>query len=393
LSSAPTTAPPRDPGPLLLTGATGFIGMEVLACFLERSDRHVHVLVRAAGEEEANDRLRSTIACLYGRADAHEGRVSAVPGDIQRPDLGLDRKQRDSLAERVTDVIHSAASVSFTLPLQQSREINVTGTQRMLELADLCRRRGGLRHFSYISTAYVAGTHAGEFGEDQLDVGQSFRNPYEHSKFEAEKLVLEHRGHFPIQIYRPSIVVGEQSTGWTASFNVLYSPLKAFARGSLPALPARRSSRVDVVPVDYVADAVFELTARSTSEFDTFHLVAGEQATTVGRLIDLSANHLGRRPPVVIPPKVYKRVVLPLLLRRGADRIRSGVERMSVFFPYFSMNVEYRNDRARRQLEPAGVVVPPVESYFDRLLDYAIRAGWGRETVARAEANEPARDV
>ena len=88
---------------------------------------------------------------------------------------------------------------------------------------------------------------------------------------------------------RPSIVVGDSRTGRTSSFNVLYGPLKAFARGRIPAIPARRSSPVDIVPVDYVADRAYELVTRGPD--GTFHLVAGRNATTVGRLIELAAGH------------------------------------------------------------------------------------------------------
>lgn len=372
---------------LLITGTTGFVGMSVLARYLERTDGRICALVRADDAEGAGKRLRATLATLFGEeaCDAYAGRVLAVPADLETDDIGLSTVERDGLASQVDEIVHCAASVSFTLPIDESRAINVEGTRRMLEFAQLCEDRDGLRRFSYISTAYVAGTHTGDFGEDQLDVGQEFRNPYERSKFEAERLVRRHHDRLPIKIFRPSIVVGEQTSGWTASFNVLYSPLKAFARGSLRALPARRSAPVDVVPVDYVADAVFELTGQPTSEPETFHLVAGEKATTVGRLIDLSAAYLDRRRPVVIPPPVYRRVVFPLIVGRGAERLKSAIERMSVFFPYFSMKVAYRNERARSRLEPAGIRVPEIESYFGHLLDYAIRARWGRDQLARAE--------
>ena len=374
---------------VLLTGGTGFVGMEILARYLERGDRTVCALVRAADDGAAAERLRSTIASLFGDPEAHSERAFAVAADIERPGLGLDAHRREQLAERVGEIVHSAASVSFSLPIDASRAINVGGTQRVLELAELAQRRGGLRRFSYISTAYVAGTHAGEFREDQLDVGQRFRNPYEQSKFEAEKLVRAHQQRFPIDVFRPSIVVGERSTGWTASFNVLYSPLKAFVRGMLPAIPARRSSPVDVVPVDYVADAVVELTSDQTTGGHTYHLVAGPQATTVGRLIELSSAHVGRREPVVIPPGLFAKVAYPLLTRASA-KLRRGLERSKVFFPYFSMDVRYSNRQARRRLEPAGIEVPPIEAYFDRLLDYAARAGWGRVPVTRAEAQRHA---
>jgi long-chain acyl-CoA synthetase len=385
MSNAPNPNGKGTRGAVLLTGATGFVGMEILARYLERTDRPVIAPVRARDEAEATERLRATVACLFGDGRAFGERLTALPADIEEPGLGLDAATRDQVAARVTDIVHSAASVSFTLPLDRSREVNVEGTRRVLELAELCARRGGLEHFSYISTAYVAGTHKGHFGEDQLDVGQRFRNPYEQSKFEAERLVRQADGRLPIQIFRPSIVVGERTTGWTPAFNVLYSPLKAFARGALPAVPARRSAPVDVVPVDYVADAVFELAGERVDGTSTYHLVAGPRATSVGRLIELSARAVGQREPVVIPPGLFRRLMYPVLVRTS-DKLRQGLERTKVFFPYFAMEVSYENPEARGRLEPAGIEVPPIESYFGQLIEYANKARWGRAPVSRAEA-------
>ena len=369
---------------LLLTGATGFVGMEILARYLERTDTSVFVAVRAADAAQAEARVGDTLEGLFGDRDAYRDRVFTLRADIEQPGLGLSDAASDALAEQVTDIVHCAASVSFSLPLDQSRRVNVDGTHNMLGLAERCRRRGGLNRFSYISTAYVAGRHGGVFGEDDLDIGQSFRNPYEQSKFEAERLVRAYSRRLPIQIFRPSIIVGEQSTGWTASFNVLYTPLKAFVRGKLPAMPARRSAPVDVVPVDYVADAVFELSRDPVDRCRTYNLVAGPQATTVGRLIELSADRLERREPTVIPPTLFKTLVYPVLRRRGSAG--RGLEQSSVFFPYFAMDVTYQNERARRRLEPVGIKAPPSESYFDRLLDFAQASEWGRRPVTRAEA-------
>jgi thioester reductase-like protein len=370
---------------VLLTGATGFVGMEILARYLERTDERVYVAVRARDDAEAEARIGKTLACMLGDERAHRGRVVPVRADIESPGLGMSEAAREALAAEVTTIVHCAASVSFSLPLDQSRSVNVDGTRRVLELARLCAQHGGLDRLSYISTAYVAGAHAGSFGEDDVDIGQSFRNPYEQSKFEAERLVRAWSARLPIQIFRPSIVVGERTTGWTASFNVLYTPLKAFERGALPAMPARRSAPVDVVPVDYVADAVFELSQEPVDRCRTYHLVAGRQATTVGGLIDLSVNRLDRREPVVIPPAVFRKVVYPVLRTRGG-KLGRGLERSSVFFPYFSMKVTYDDERTRRRLEPAGIAVPPIESYFDQLLDYAHKARWGKRPFTRAEA-------
>jgi thioester reductase-like protein len=374
---------------VLLTGGTGFVGMEVLARYLERTYDPVFLAVRARDNAEVDRRVRATLECLFGDDDAYRDRVFGVRADIELPGLGLSVQHRDALAEHITGIVHCAATVSFSLPLEQSRRVNVDGTRHMLELARLCKALGGLEYFSYVSTAYVAGAHAGSFAEDQLEIGQRFRNTYEQSKYEAELLVRAHAEELPIQIFRPSIVVGEQSTGWTASFNVLYTPLKAFEQGNLPAMPARRSAPVDVVPVDYVADAIFELSGPPTERCATYNLVAGPKATTVGRLIELSADRLQRREPVVIPPGLFRRAVYPVLRRRGG-RVRRGLDRSRVFFPYFAMNVTYDNSHTRRRLEPVGIAVPSIDSYFDKLLDYAMAAQWGRSSITRAQAAQRA---
>jgi thioester reductase-like protein len=360
--------------------------MELLVRYLERTDHRVYALVRGRDQAEADSRLRDTLGSLLPDAERFRERAVAVPGDICAAGLGLDRARREALAGDVTEIVHSAASVSFMLGLEESRRINVDGTRRMLELARECPR---LRRFGYISTAYVAGTHAGAFSEDQLDVGQDFRNAYERTKFEAEQLVHSERDRLPVQIFRPSIIVGERSTGWTASFNVLYAPLRAFARGALPAVPARRSAPVDVVPVDYVADAVFELCRRPPAEGEApvYHLVAGPRATTVERLVRLAAHQLRRRPPLVLPSALYRRLLHPLLLRRSDARRRRALEQMEAFFPYFTMRVRFDDRRARARLEPLGIAAPRLERYFDRLVAFARRARWGRAAPTRAEVH------
>jgi thioester reductase-like protein len=335
-------------GAVLLTGATGFVGREILSRFLERDDRHVYALVRAASEPDA-----------AGRLPAHD-RLTAVPGDIEQDDLGLSPEASERLSREVTTVLHCAASVSFDMPLDESRSVNVEGTRRMLRFARGCRR---LERFSYVSTAYVAGEPGGLFREDELAVGQRFRNPYERSKFEAELALRREGADLPLQILRPSIVVGDSTTGRTTSFNVLYGPLKAFARGAIPAIPARRAAPVDIVPVDYVADRVHELATRGPN--GTFHLVAGRNATTVGRLLELSSEELGRPKPTVLPPKLYRRLVHPWLRLKYR-----GLRRMEVYFPYFAMRVRFDD----RRLGPG----PRVESYFHRLVRYAQRVRWGR---------------
>jgi thioester reductase-like protein len=371
---------------VFLTGATGFVGMELLARYLQRTERRVYALVRARDDREAEARIERTLDGLFGPANPYSGRVVAVRGDITRPGLGV-AGGVDWLAEQVSEVVHGAASVSFELEAQCARAINVDGTRRVLELAERCHARGGLRRVSYISTAFVAGEHAGCFSEDDLDVGQRFRNAYEQSKFEAECLIARAHGQLPITIFRPSIIVGERDSGWTASFNVLYWPLRAFSRGTYLALPARRDAPVDVVPVDYVADAMFALSQAREAEGATFHLTAGTHVSRVGELVEMAAAFFKRPVPHLLEPSLYRRVVHPLVLRAAGDeRSRRALTRSELFFPYFAMQAGFDDRRTRVALRGAGIGTTPLPMYFDRLVQFALAAEWGRRPISRARA-------
>jgi len=363
---------------LLLTGATGFVGMEVLARELRDPARNVLVLIRADDDAHAMARLHETLVSIFGAAQPHARRVTAIAGDLEQPGLGID----PALARQVTEIVHCAASVSFDLTLERSRTINVDGTRRMLELAARCP---DLRRFTYVSTAYVAGEHRGVFSEDDFDVGQRFRNPYEQSKFEAERLVRAQAGRLPVTIVRPSIIVGDRHSGWTAAFNVLYWPLRALSRGEYPVLPARRSAPVDVVSVDYVADAICALHALPAALGSTFHLTASSAASTIGELLDLAIGRFGCRRPPLVSPALYRRVMHPLAVRCVSAKRRRFLRATQTYLPYFAMHVRYDNARTRAALGPA-IVPAPLPDYFDHLVDYALLAGWGRRGLGRAAA-------
>ncbi len=380
----------RTTDAVFLTGATGFVGMELLARYLERTDRRVYALVRGADDREVHERMRRTLLDLFGPGHPYTERVVPVRGDVTRAGLGV-AGGLDWLAGQVSEIVHGAASVSFELEAQDARAINVDGTRRVHEFAERCHARGVLRRVSYISTAYVAGEHVGCFSEDDLDVGQRFRNTYEQSKFEAECLIARSHRHLPITIFRPSIIVGERDSGWTASFNVLYWPLRAFSRGTYPALPARGDAPVDVVPVDYVADALFALSQCREAVGATFHLTAGRYVSTVGELVELATASFKRPLPRLIEPSLYLRLVHPLLVRAAPDeRSRRALTRSEIFFPYFSMRVGFDDRRTRVALRGAGIEAPPLHSYFDRLIEFALAAEWGRRRITRARATRGA---
>jgi thioester reductase-like protein len=371
----------RREGAVLLTGATGFVGMELLARYLERGRRHVYAIVRASSDDAARERINRVLANLFeARAARFAPRVHAVAGEMTAPRLGLAKDRFAELAERVDTIVHSAASVSFALPLDDARAINLDGTRNMLEFAELARERGGLERYGHISTAYVAGTHDGRFSECDLDVGQEFRNSYERSKFEAEQLVRSRQG-LPFTIMRPSIVVGDRRSGWTAAFNVLYWPLRAFARGLFTAVPGVPTAPVDVVSIDYVSDAIHELCESSGGIGETYHLTAGINASTIQEIANAASRYFDKPLPRVLSPLEFD-----ALQGDGADRERSALEGSSVYFPYFSVGTVFDDAATRARLEPSGISASPLGDYLERLLDFATRSRWGKRPIGRAEA-------
>jgi len=294
------------------------------------------------------------LTTLYRDPSPYSGRLRALCGDltsgVRAPDGEIDV------------VCHCAASITFDLPLEEAREINVEGTRAMLALA----RAAGARRFVHVSTAYVAGTHVGRFTEDML--GTEFRNTYEQTKCEAERVVGAVED-MEVAIARPSIVMGESDTGWTPAFNVLYWPLRAFARGLFEQVPALPDGRVDVVPVDYVADGIAKLI--ETDVTGTFNLVAAEEASTVEELSDLACTHFNRpRPPYA---------------QTGGSAGAAADQHGAVYLPYFDMEVVFDDTRTRELL---GLRAPKLRGYFDTLMDYADRSKWGKRGTTRAAARE-----
>jgi thioester reductase-like protein len=360
-------------GAILLTGATGFLGMETLARLIDRGEQRIIVIVRADDGAGARRRLAEVLARLYGERPAG-AQVRALRGDLLEPGLGLSSEDRRWLVDRVDRIIHCAASISFELPLAQARAINVGGVARMIELAREIAAEGVLRRLVHVSTAYVSGRHHGSFREQDLDVGQQFRNSYERSKHEAEQRLRE-AGELPTVIARPSIVVGHRDSGWTPAFNVIYWPMRAAERGLLREVPAGAESIVDYVPVDYVADALLALLEDPEAR-DTYHLVAGERALTAGELVELHSSLLGRAP-------------VRLTGRHTAGQLPQGAE---AYIPYFDVRCSFDSARARSVLERAGIAEPDPRDYLGRLIDYAHTTNWGKQPMSRAAALALVRD-
>ncbi len=378
---ATTLAAAPAPPTVLLTGVTGFLGKEMLAQLLTGTDAEVVCLVRAGAAASATSRLRSVVDELFGRG-AWSGvrhRASAVDADVTLPGLGLDRGEREDLGCRVTHIVHGAASVRFDQSLAAARRINVRGTVAMLDLADMAHRSGRLQRFEYISTAFVGGSHPQWFAEDDLDVGQRFRNTYEQSKFEAELEIRAAMRDTPITVVRPSIIVGHSQSGATSSFNVIYWPLRAYADGMFQLAPTGRDLPVDLVPVDFVARGALEAVLHGEPG-QTYALAAGARATSAGVIGDNAARVFSTRSPhfVRIPlQRVLTPLVYPLL---GAGPWRHVGSALRQYLPYFERGSRFDTTHADALLRPRGLEPPPVAQFLEPILQFAKATDFGRDT-------------
>ncbi len=253
---------PGESNTYFVTGATGFIGRNLVERLLERGGE-VHVLVR----EGSRERLDALIERWGG-----QGRVHPVTGDLRAPKLGIDPGWIDAHRGKIDHAFHLAAIYDMTAADEINEALNVGGTRELVALAnDL---QPGILH--HVSSVAVAGAHKGFFREDMFDEGQKLPSAYHRTKFESERLVRE-GAQVPWRVYRPAIVIGDSRTGEMDKVDGPYYFFKAIqrARNALPQwfpLVGPEVGSTNLVPVDYVAAAMDAIAHREGLDGRAFHL-------------------------------------------------------------------------------------------------------------------------
>jgi long-chain acyl-CoA synthetase len=401
---------------VLLTGATGFLGAQIARRLLRETDLTVIALVRAENQAAAARRLsrawwdwpelataltpglsptggRNGSPPPVGDEDAAglcEGvRVEILPGDVSLPHLGLDEASYSRLVGRITHIIHSAADLRLDAPLDELRKTNVKGTANMLELAHLAQRDHGLERFAHVSTAYVAGRRSGAIAEADLTGEYGFSCTYEQSKYEGECLVQAAKSELPISVFRPGMIVGAADTGEIRTFNTFYFPLRLYLTGKLRMIPADPALPVNIVPVDYVADAVVRLTFCPEAKGLNFHLTApAGSPPQAGELVEFvrawAREHLGLRLPrpafirLPLPQKRYRPNREPadhsaIHVQARWEPLWSELGGLLTYLPYFNERKQFQRDNVDRLLGPYAL---DWREFLPRLLAYAVDQGF-----------------
>ena len=339
---------------VLLTGGTGFLGFYLAKRFLQDEDIKLILLVRPNANFSAHQRVERLFKERCGEEEYNniKDRLKIIDGSITYPDLGLAKQQRERLSKEVAAIFHSAALAQFNVPYEKIKKINVDGTKNVLDFALQCLENRLFESVNHISTIAVSGTYHGIFYEDSLDEGQGFKNTYEQTKFEAEQLIQAYRAKgLNINIFRPSAIIGDSQDGYAINFRVIYQPLRIFSLGIYKQIPAKGSIKYNLVPADFLSDAIYLIYTHSHPHNRTFH-VTNTHEVTGDFILKTGSEFFGYLAPESIPLDDFDMNSL-----RGARRVL-----LEPYIPYFNHDgIEYDNKGAMNILGKNGFQWPKVD--------------------------------
>jgi thioester reductase-like protein len=354
---------------IFLTGSTGYIGAHVTANLLEQHGASLNLLVRARDPQEASGRLWRALQLHLDFARFYEHlqtRMRVFCGDLTAPHFGLADDDYDRLIHTTDSVVHCAASLNRKSE-KSCLNVNLRGTLEVLLLAQKSNYYHGLRRFSQVSTVAVAGKRQDEVVTEggAIDWERSDYDPYARTKKFTEHMMRQLLPEVPITIFRPSIVLGDSRHPETTQFDMV----KAFVfLAGLPVLPFPSKDKIDIVNVDFVADAIATLHQKESPLHDTYHLSSGLDSQTFRQLTSALAAAQNKRGPVFLPflQKPFSATVNFLSNRQGS--LAHGASLMKVFMPYLVWNTVFDNTRVTQELGRKPV---PFSQYSYPLLKFS----------------------
>ena len=366
--ASPQTRMPRR-RTVLVTGGTGTLGRELVRRLAATADATVVVLTR--DERRARAVLPTTVSTIVGDVRAGER-------------LGLRESDRAALDSRITDIVHCAAETTFNRPLDEARATNVAGTEAVLAFARDCPR---LERVAAFSTVYVAGRASGCFGENDIGGTAGFVNSYEQSKAEMEEVVCAAATSLPVALYRLSTIVGDSRSGEVTGFNAVHHALRLLYQGLAPMVPGNERAPVDLIPVDFAADAAHQLFDRAFTPGTTYHLCSGaDGSATLGALLDATMAAFERyRPawrkrsiarPAIVELETYE-LFVKSVEEAGNQVLLQATRAVQAFAYQLAYPKIFDARHASAVLAPLGITPPPVLDYYERIVRWCIESNWG----------------
>jgi thioester reductase-like protein len=286
---------------IFMTGFPGFIAGRLVERLAREGARFL-LLVQPAFAERA----RREIARLVEATGAPAERFRVLEGDITREGLGLSASDLEVVKGEATALFHLAAVYDLAVAREVGVRVNVEGTRNVNRFA---LALPALKRYHYVSTCYVAGRRTGLILETELRHDAGFRNFYEETKYLAELEVEELKKELPVTIHRPSVVCGDSHTGETAKYDGVYyliNYLRMWPGALSLANIGNRDVRLNVVPVDFVVEAMAALASAPEAEGRTVQLADPDPLTTEELFDIISRNLAGRASLVTLPAPVVR---------------------------------------------------------------------------------------
>jgi NAD(P)-dependent dehydrogenase (short-subunit alcohol dehydrogenase family) len=352
-----------------VTGATGFIGRNLVEQLLEREGT-IYVLVR----EGSRGRLEE----LRSRWGAEEGRIVPVIGDLSQENLGCG-DQIEELRGEIDHFFHLAAIYDMTADAESQRIANVEGTRHAVQLAEAL----DAKRFHMVSSIAAAGLYEGTFTEDMFDEAEKVDNhPYFQTKHESEAVVRE-ESQVPWRVYRPGIVVGNSETGEMDKIDGPYYFFKLLqrARAAVPQwFPGIgiEGRKINLVPVDFVAKAMDHIAHIDGFDGQAFHLT-DPKPLSAGQVINVfakaahapeAAMRIDSRMFDFIPKQVRNGLTMLPPVKRITDQVLADLGIPRSVLVYINYPTDFDSTKTQTALEGTGISVPPLPSYADKLWDY-----------------------
>jgi NAD(P)-dependent dehydrogenase (short-subunit alcohol dehydrogenase family) len=353
-----------------VTGATGFIGRRLVKRLLDHKQSVVYFLVRDSSAARTEELL------AYWGVD--KTRAVAVAGDLTAPGLGISKSMAARLKGDVKHFFHLAAVYDLKADEETQVKVNIEGTRNVVQFANEIGA-GCLHHVSSIA---AAGLYEGMFREDMFEEAENLDHPYFRTKHDSERIVREETKG-PWRVYRPGMVVGDSRTGEMDKIDGPYYFFKLIQRmrQSLPPwMPTIgiEGGRINIVPVDYVVEAMNHIAHKRGLDRKTFHLTDPE-GMRVGQVLNTFAK-AGHAPSMsiyvnaallgFIPRGVKKGLLSVTPVRRIRNAIMKDLGLPDDILTFINYPTRFDNRDTAAALKGSGIEVPPLESYAWRLWDY-----------------------
>jgi len=341
-----------------ITGFPGFIAKRLVAR-LAKEEFQLFLLVQPQFIESAME----AVAVISEETRVPLENFAVIEGDITSTDLGMDPDDAATVRYEATDVFHLAAIYDLAVERDLATHVNLEGTKNVNEFVRSLRH---LKRYNYISTCYVAGKRRGVIREDELAHEEGFRNFYEETKYLAEAEVEKLKSDLPVTIFRPSVVVGDSETGETAKYDGIYYLIHYLRKAPflLRAINVgNKQVKLNLVPVDFVVNAIAELALDDTATGKTIAIADPEPLTT-SELFDAIAYVMtGRRSEFTPPPRLVE-----WFLSKPFSPPITGLPTHGV--PYFFIDQTYDTSIANELLAARGVKCPNFNDYVENLLKF-----------------------